>query len=77
MKPDAQTQTPLLGVAPGGQAAIQVLPIRLNPFTQVVQADGLVVLQVLQGYEQSLQTPLTGTACGLAQVVQKLRLLQV
>jgi hypothetical protein len=62
MKPDAQMQTPLLGVAPVGQAAMQVLPIRLNPVTQVLQADGLVALQVLQGYEHWLQIPLTGTA---------------
>lgn len=61
MNPLLHWQTPLTGTAPVGQAAIQVDPTRLNPLTQVVQIDGAVP-QVLQGYEQSLQTPLTGTA---------------
>jgi len=50
--------------------------MRWNPETQVVQVEGEVE-QELQGYEQSLQTPLTGTAWGLAHLVQKVRLLQV
>jgi hypothetical protein len=40
---------------------MQVDPTRLKPVTQLVQMEGAEP-QVLQGYEQSLQTPLTGTA---------------
>ena len=69
MNPLLQTQTPLTGLAPVGQAAMQVCPTRLKPVTQVLQIEGAEP-QVWQGYEQSLQTPLTGTAWGLAQVVQ-------
>jgi hypothetical protein len=76
MYPLLHWQTPLTGLAPVGQAAIQVDPTRLNPVTQVVQMEGAEP-QVLQGYEQSLQTPLTGTAWGLAQVVQNCWLEQV
>jgi hypothetical protein len=44
-----------------GHAAMQVVPMRLKPETQEVQTEGPDP-HVLQGYEQSLQTPLTGTA---------------
>ena len=59
--PVLQTQIPFLGKAPVGQAAIQVVPMRLNPETHDVQVVGDDEHE-LQGYEQSLQTPLTGTA---------------
>jgi hypothetical protein len=76
MNPVLHWQTPLTGEAPVGQAAMQVDPTRLKPVTQLVQMEGAEP-QVLQGYEQSLQTPLTGTAWGLAQVVQNCWLEQV
>ena len=76
INPVLQTQTPLTGLAPVGHAAIQVCPTRLKPVTQVLQMEGAEP-QVWQGYEHSLQTPLTGTACGLAQVVQNCWLEQV
>jgi len=69
MNPEAHWQTPLTGEAPVGQAVIHVDPTKLNPWTHVIQIDGAVP-QVWHGYEQSLHTPLTGTAWGLAQVVQ-------